>query len=106
MFKFSVLVLWSDISCSSTVTFKVLAAISHSGGREWGTGEINLGLGGPLCAPGMLFTSTLVRLAQGWTGGERRRSDVYVSVWLRWMLRCEKFSDGLWSQQMASSRTG
>ena len=55
---------------------------------------------------GMLFTSTIMLLAQRQTGGKRGRPDICISILPQWKLRCEKFSDALWSQQRASSRTG
>lgn len=91
---------------SSRVASKVFSAIFHSGGQRWGTGETNLGLKRLFRVLGMLFTPTITLLAWRRPAGERGRSDIYVSILPQWEPRYEKFSDTLWSQQMASSRTG
>lgn len=54
----------------------------------------------------MLFTSTIMLLAQRQTGGKRGRSDICISILPQWKLRHEKFSDTLWSQQDRGKKSG
>lgn len=82
---------------------QVFSAIFHSGGP----GKTHLRQNRVFHVLGHVLPIHNCTLAERWTGGETGRSDINTSVLLQRKLRCEKFSDELWSQQMAgSTRTG
>lgn len=56
-----------------------------------------------MCAWARSSPCTSILPARRWTGGGTGRADSNISILLQRELRCEKFSDLLWSQQMASS---